>query len=80
MCYVTIFDHCWIKPDRERSVMCYVTIFDHCWIKPDRERSNDVLCNHIYLSAGLSLRERSVMCYVTIFDLTAGLSLTERGH
>ena len=38
MCYVTIFDHCWIKPDRERSVMCYVTIFEHCWIKPDRER------------------------------------------
>ena len=38
MCYVTIFEHCLIKSDRERSVMCYVTIFDHCWIKSDRER------------------------------------------
>ena len=28
MCNVTIFHRCWIKPDRESSVMCYVTIFD----------------------------------------------------
>ena len=58
MCYVTIFEHCWIKPDRERSVMCYVTIFDHCWIKPNRERSVNCYITIFDLSlSGLSLTD-----------------------